>query len=247
MNSYIKRALGRQARRLSGMVLGTQQSLIDKAARFVACEMVEGDYVEFGVYQGGSFVAAYHALRNAFAKRIKHAGDNSRDPQSQERQRIWDNMRFIGFDSFEGLPELKGIDTDTKDFKKGQYAFGLDAFRKRISQDGVPLSSTVLIPGWFCDTCTEETRKKHQIDKAAVIWIDGDLYESAVDALKFCTPLLQDGTVIIFDDWYAFRGSPYRGEQRAFAEWTANLSEFTVREYQKEGVWRNSFIVSKVE
>jgi hypothetical protein len=59
-------------------------------------------------------------------------------------------------------------------------------------------------------------------------------------------PLLQDGTIIIFDDWYNFRGSPHLGEQRAMAEWSKTVNGFTFSEYQKEGPWRTSFIASAI-
>jgi hypothetical protein len=59
-------------------------------------------------------------------------------------------------------------------------------------------------------------------------------------------PLLQDGTVLIFDDWYSFAGSPFLGEQRAFREWRATVPGFVFSEYHKEGHGRNSFIASAV-
>ena len=58
------------------------------------------------------------------------------------------------------------------------------------------------------------------------------------------TELIQDGTVLIFDDWFAFRGNPRRGEQRAFAEWCATVRDFDFVEFHQEGVWRKSFIAA---
>ena len=37
-------------------------------------------------------------------------------------QTLWNNMRFFGFDSFQGLPELIGVDQQTEDFEAGQYS-----------------------------------------------------------------------------------------------------------------------------
>ena len=54
--------------------------------------------------------------------------------------------------------------------------------------------------------------------KAAVIYVDCDLYESTVPVLKFIKPFLQRGTIIVFDDWNCFHGDPDRGERRAFKE-----------------------------
>ena len=35
--------------------------------------------------------------------------------------------------------------------------------------------------------------------------VDCDLYQSTVPVLAFLADLLQDGTVVLFDDWYCFR------------------------------------------
>lgn len=50
------------------------ETLIDKTARFIACEMIEGDYLEFGVYQGSAFISACHALKELFEDRINLTG-----------------------------------------------------------------------------------------------------------------------------------------------------------------------------
>ena len=224
----------------------SEMMLIEKVARFVACEMIRGDYIEFGVFQGHSFVNAYRSLHQAFQSRVADSGSgNSSSDQAKERQQIIDSMRFFAFDSFEGLPELSGVDQDTKDFAKGQYSFDEESFCLKVQEEGVDSSKMITVPGWFDQTCTESTRQKHEIKAASIVWVDGDLYASAVPALNFITPLLQDGTVIIFDDWFAFRGHPHRGEQRAFREWLATLDGYVATEFQKEGVWRNSFIMNR--
>lgn len=51
------------------------------------CE-VEGDYLEFGVFWRNTFLAAYHNAQRFGLK----------------------DMRFYGFDSFEGLPAITGVD-----------------------------------------------------------------------------------------------------------------------------------------
>jgi O-methyltransferase len=221
-------------------------SLIEKAAWFVAAEKVEGDYLEFGVYQGASFIAAYKAFSRIFPLRIRET-DSQSPSDAAERQAIWDRMRFFAFDSFEGLPELEGIDRDVRSFGKGQFAADLDEFLTNLSANNIPVDRVVCIPGWFSQTCVPATLEKHGLKKAAVIWIDSDLYESAKIVLPFVRPLLQDGTVLIFDDWYNFKGHPGRGEQRAMAEWSKTLSDFAFAEYQKEGPWRVAFIASRTQ
>jgi hypothetical protein len=222
-----------------------QMTLLEKVAAFITAEKVPGDYLEFGVYRGDGMVRAYRALKAAFDGRTAENDPNSSPEDIRERRAIWESMRFFAFDSFQGLPELQGIDATSKDFHAGQYSAGIDLVRSRIEQQGVPKERVICVPGWFDQSCTSQTLADHKISKAAVVHIDCDLYHSAKSALAFLEPILQDGTVLIFDDWFAFRGHPHRGEQRAFAEWKETLgNRFTFSEYHREGYSRICFILS---
>ncbi len=218
-------------------------TLIEKAARFVVNDKIAGDYLEFGVFRGGAFAKAYQALRRTYEQRIADT-HNASPADCRERQEIWNATRFFAFDSFQGLPELRGVDQQTRDFAQGQYEASQEDFLASIAQQKVDLQRVTCVPGWFEATCRPETIATHQLKKASIIWIDCDLYHSAKTVLQFITPLLQDGAVIIFDDWYAYRGNPRLGEQRAFREWRETVQGFTFTEFHKEGAYRNSFIAS---
>jgi hypothetical protein len=114
-----------------------------------------------------------------------------------------------------------------------------------LTARGVDTQKVKAVKGFFQDTLNETTARQLSLQRAAVVHIDSDLYESARLALRFITPYLGDGSVLIFDDWYQFAGNPDLGEQRAFREWRTGHPEWTVSEFQKEGAWRNSFIVSQ--
>ncbi|MDH6058059.1 TylF/MycF/NovP-related O-methyltransferase [Umezakia ovalisporum] len=256
---YIKKVLGKTLANLLIPYLTTvlnerkntyeeKNSLILKAARFVACEMIEGDYLEFGVYQGASYIKAYHALKKQFEDRMSlHIGGDAEEMHQKTRQVIWDNMRFFAFDSFQGLPKLTPEDSGTNDLTQGQYAYPVEQFVENTTNAGMPSDKSVIVEGWFEDICIAETAQKHKLKKASIIWIDADLYSSTKSVLKFIIPFLQDGTVIIFDDWFSFRGSPYLGVQKAFNEWkNEHCLEFSFNEYQKEEWKRISFIASKI-
>lgn len=231
------------AARLRGQSL--EHTMIQKAANLVAAEKVEGDYLEFGVYSGGSFIQSYHAIRKVFGRHQKRHGPERSEKDKLEIERLWETMRFFAFDSFQGLPEPDGIDRQSRDFAKGKYRSTEDTFRGNLSLAGVSLSKVVTVTGSFKDTCTEETIRKYEMKHAAIIHVDCDLYASAKIALEFVTPLLTDGTIIIFDDWYCFRGNPNLGEQKAFNEWLVTLPDWSFAQYQKEGPWGNSFIANK--
>ncbi len=219
-------------------------SIIYNAGTLIAGDKIEGDYLEFGVYTGNSFVEAFRSLELAF----KHAtleGIWNTERDRQERQEIWSRMRFFAFDSFQGLPEPKGHDTASLDFVGGKYACSRADFERNISQRGVPLERVRIVPGWFDETLNEATRTQYRLEHASIVNVDCDLYESAKQVLDFCTPLLVDGSVLIFDDWYNFRANPNLGEQRAFREWQNAHPEWIVTPYRQERAWRNSFIVNR--
>jgi len=175
---------------------------------------LEGDYLEFGVWKGQSFISAFHFAQSRNLKL----------------------MKFYAFDSFEGLPKIKGIDGDGLcPYSKGMYACDVNKFKKIISSKGVDLNKVTIIPGWYDEVLNEETKKKLPIRKASIIWIDCDLYESTVPVLNFITDYIQDGTILIFDDWFSFRGDPNRGEQRAFREWLKKNPSIKATEFRRFG------------
>jgi O-methyltransferase len=198
-------------------------SLLASIMAFVAAERVEGDYLEFGVFQGGTFSRSYYAARRAGLAR----------------------MKFYAFDSFQGLPAPTAID-EGGPFAVGEFPCDLPTFRGNLRRHGVRLDDVTAVPGWFSDSLTEETRRTLPLQRAAVVWVDCDLYESTVPVLKWITPYLQDGTILVFDDWFCFKGDPGKGEQLAFREWLNANPGIQAREFHRMLNWRgNSFIISK--
>lgn len=225
--------------------LQLRSTILYKSARIIAAEKIKGDYLEFGVFSGGNFAFAYSAIQAAFG----HASARNEWNTEQDivqRQRIWQEMRFFAFDSFQGLPALGNIDSISRDFAAGKYACPESWFRQNISARGVPLEKVTCVSGWFDQLPTSDVVRSNGLKTAALVYIDCDLYESTRPVLEFITPLLVDGSIIIFDDWYNFKGSPDLGEQRACREWLERHSELTLSEYQKEGPWKNSFIVHQL-
>jgi hypothetical protein len=63
-------------------------------------------------------------------------------------------------------------------------------------------------------------------NKAAVIHIDADIYQSAVEALELMRNSIQQGTVILFDDYNCFDASNNKGERRALREFSEKTGIF---------------------
>jgi O-methyltransferase len=216
-----------------------QDTIIWKAAEILSAELVEGDYIEFGVYQGRSFIEAYQLTKEVYARYVGFSQEY-RDRMSA----AWHGMRFFAFDSFAGLPHSGPLDASPA-FVEGTFVCDVDRFSANLRQVGIDTSKVVVVPGFYENTCRAETIATYQMKRAAVVHFDCDLYESTRTALRFIDPLLVDGTVLIFDDWFCFRGHPQLGEQRAFREWAAEKPEWVFTEFQKEGAWRNSFIANR--
>jgi len=213
-----------------------------RAGRLIASGRLEGDYLEFGVFEGRTMTSAYKAIELGFAEaEAKLAGT----PVDKAGLRdIWSRMRFYGFDSFAGLPPSRGCDA-TGDFKPGDFACSQSRARRNIAGHGVPEARFQLVEGWYGDTLKPATAEALKLRKAALIHIDCDLYESTKEALAFCKPLLIDGAILVFNDWYCFKGNPDLGEQRAFREFCAEMRDWNAIEYQKNGAFANSFILTR--
>ena len=197
--------------------------LFDRVMAFVSACRVPGDYLEFGCYDGGSLASCFEASR---------------------RQKTLDSMRFFVFDSFQGLPEPKGPDANgLLVYKKGDYTCDLDSFKRNLKRQGVDLSHVTCTPGWYNETLNEELKRRLSIKRAAVILIDCDLYESTVPVLDFIADYIQDGTVLIFDDWFSYKGRMDCGEARAFRQWLEKNPAIQATEYYKAGRTVMSFIL----
>lgn len=174
---------------------------IDNLTEYLVGAEIEGDYLEFGVAKGMTFSYACNIMSP-----------------------IFNNMKFIALDSFEGLPKPKNIDNIngySSSFFEGQYACSEREFVNNLKEKHTNLEKVITIKGWFDQSLTDYTAKQYSINKIAAAWIDCDLYESTIPVLRFLTPRLSVGSVILFDDWHCFRNLPYFGEQRACNEWLA--------------------------
>jgi hypothetical protein len=222
-----------------------RDTILFKAASFIAAERIVGDYLEFGVFAGRSLCQAFNSFERAFTERSEINDFDMDEEESAKLLRLWKQMRFFGFDSFQGLPTVTGLDQNGECFGEGHYRSSKGDVLENLKKSSVPLERVILVEGWYDQTLTRETSLAHNIQTAAVIHVDCDLYESAKPVMNFIKPFLTDGTVIIFDDWYCFRGNPELGEQRAFREFKDSLPDWLFTEYQKEGPFRISFIANK--
>lgn len=157
------------------------------------------DYMEFGIFRGFAFWYAQAIAKDSNVS----------------------NMRFFGFDSFQGLPKIKGLDIGS-DFSKGDFKCGRELVEKRLNQFGVDWKKTFLIEGFFSDSLNDKTKQHYELRSCSICVVDCDLYEAARDTLKFVGPLLSNNSFLIFDDWNCNKADSEKGERKAFAEFLEN-------------------------
>jgi O-methyltransferase len=202
-----------------------------RAVEYVNYEAVPGDIVEFGVFTGMSL--ALLAKAQTF------------DPKGHCR-------RVAGFDSFEGLPPSQETharwqpgDCSSNHSWHPLLQVGApvtpDLTRRLFEVCG--LDEPLLHIGPFAKTLPVAFPTAHK--QVAVAHFDCDLYESTREALAAMAPVLQDGAILLFDDWFHYRGHPGKGEARAFAEFLAAHPDWGAVQYQPYATFCNSFIVHR--
>ena len=113
---------------------------------------------------------------------------------------------LYGFDSFEGLQE----DWRGHNLPKGFFNLGgqLPKVEKNVT----------LIKGWFDQTVPPFLANHHE--PLAFLHIDSDTYEAAKYLLTILESRLMKGTVILFDEYFGYRGWRI-GEWQAWQEFIA--------------------------
>jgi len=146
-------------------------------------DKIPGDYIETGVWRGGACimmraVLAAHGVRN----RLVYVAD-----------------------SFTGVPPPDRIrypaDRGRNFYRYKDLAVPLEQVRANFARYGLLDDQVRFIKGWF-----SETLPQLDASRLALIRLDGDLYESTMDALKALYPRLSPGGFVVVDD-YAMRSS----------------------------------------
>ncbi len=183
-------------------------------------DLPPGDYLEFGVYRGRSFIYAY-----------------------EQAKRFNLNMHFYAFDSFQGLPQVRGHDKKYSRLSQGDYSCDEKSFKKILVENNIDLNAVTIVPGFYDVTLKEKTKEELNLRRAAIVWIDCDVYESTKPVLDFITDYLTAGSIIAFDDWLLFCGDPNAGEMRAAREWLEKNRHIRLVEFKQFGLFGQSFIV----
>lgn len=139
---------------------------------------IPGDLIETGIWRGGACILMRGIL--------KAYGVTDRI--------VW------AADSFEGLPkpdvEKAPEDRGDKHHSYPQLSVDIETVRRNFREYALLDDQVQFLKGWFKDTLTTAP-----IGELAVCRLDGDMYESTMDALSALYPKLSAGGYLIVDDY----------------------------------------------
>ncbi len=157
--------------------LRRMRNIQDCIAAIVADD-VPGDLIETGVWRGGACI---------FMKaNLKAWGDTTR--------KVW------VADSFQGLPKPNAADfpADAGDRLHEQTGLnvGVAQVRHNFERYGLLDDRVEFLVGWFRDTLPTAP-----VEQLALMRLDGDMYESTIQAIEALYPRLSPGGFCIIDDF----------------------------------------------
>jgi O-methyltransferase len=138
---------------------------------------IQGDFVECGVFNGGSAAAVACAIRSSDRK-------------------IW------LYDSFEGMPEITAADGPVAADFVGECVGDEAKVHAAMRLARFPEDRYVIRKGWFQDTFTAGPMS----GSVAFLHIDADWYDSVQLALETFYDRVSTGGVIILDDFGHWEG-----------------------------------------
>ena len=199
----------------SGITYGGIFYLAGQYTQTIRCE--EGTFCEFGVFDGRTFSIAYHALLGACSK-------------------------YYAFDSFQGIGQST-LEENTH-FRDGDYYANEETVWCNVEDAGVDVNRVTAVAGFFEQSLSGKTPMSFGINHIKCAHIDVDVYSPAIHALRFITPALCDGALLLFDDYDQLSADDKRGERRAFGEWLTETG-FRAEPYRNYAVFGRSFIIHK--
>lgn len=158
--------------------------------RYIIRNNIEGDLVECGVWRGGSAMLIAYTLLEA----------------GQTGKKIW------LYDTFQGMPEPGKMDGEheKKEWERQKLSNGgsgwcnasLEEVRDNLISTGYPEQLIEFVVGKV-----EETIPDKIPSKIALARLDTDWYESTRHELTHLYPKLEEGGVLIIDDYGSWQGA----------------------------------------
>jgi O-methyltransferase len=174
----VGRNFGVGSQRAATLIGRARLDNVHQCVDHVIREGVPGDLIETGVWRGGTTI-----LMRAI---VKARGD--------------DRLVWLA-DSFAGLPDpdTDAYPLDSEFVGHGKLDIGIEDVREQFERYALLDDGVRFLEGWFKDTLP--TLGSRQF---AVVRLDGDMYESTIQALEQLYPRLSPGGFMIVDDYGAY-------------------------------------------
>jgi len=165
-----------------------------QSINYILDNNIEGDFVECGVWRGGSSMMMSLMLKS---------------------RNVSDRKIYL-YDTFEGMSEPSELDKTAKgvsatdlmksekiDDERSVWCYSsLDNVKNNLYSTGYPMENLIFIQGKVEDTLT-----KNIPGKLALLRLDTDWYESTKIELEVLYPLLVEKGVLIIDDFGHWEGA----------------------------------------
>ena len=155
---------------------------IEECLKDIIKNNVEGDCIETGVWRGGATIFMKAVLKVL----------------NETKKIVW------VADSFEGLPKPDDKfpeDKGDRHYEKNELSISLEDVKNNFKKYGLLDERVKFLKGWFKDTLPVAP-----IERLSLLRLDGDMYQSTIEALESLYPKLSVGGYIIIDDWGAVEG-----------------------------------------
>lgn len=205
------------------------------------------------IYKDSFYVAVDYLISNNILGPVlefgTRSGFTSRCLGEVMAERNYPGKLYL-FDSFEGLPEITSrVDLyspevrDQKVWFKGAMAMPADTVEliARDLQKFMQPYQFEIVKGFFADTMPMALPQ----EPAALIHLDCDLYQSTIEVLNALNErnLLQNGSVIMLDDYNTSKADPNMGERRALSDFLRGNKAFSVSPFMSYGWHGQAFIL----
>lgn len=151
---------------------------LTELTRRLEVETIPGDFVECGVYRGGSAGILGHAAMHSATRR-----------------------RLRLFDAFAGMPKASKEDDAYSHSIAGDFLGSEAQTRRILNRLGVPADRFEIAVGWFEDTLPLQRRSE-----VALLHVDCDFHDPVGLTLETFYPDVVPGGFVVFNDYGSFKG-----------------------------------------
>lgn len=182
-----------------------------KAVEYVIRSKLPGDFVECGVWRGGSaMVIAYTLLEMGETQKRIYLYDTFEGMVAPTRD------DSVSIDSATGL---ENVWKSKQEHDHNQWCFSpLSEVRKNMLLTGYPEDRLIFVKGKV-----EDTIPRVMPQKIALLRLDTDWYISTKHELEHLYPLLVQGGVLIIDDYLTWPGSKKATDEYFYSDCNRNI------------------------